>query len=171
MKTYVCYKCCTVFTPKYKPSNPNRPFCSRSCAAKVNNIEHPKRREEGVCSVCQSPCPSKYLTCSSCRHLKRGRAYFESLTLDSYRQRISVSGKHQSWLNAHVRYFARQWTDVSGGCTKCGYIKHVEVCHIIPVSSFSGDRTMGEVNSPDNIIVLCRNCHWEFDNLPRLPIS
>ena len=167
LQSYTCYKCNTTFTSKSKPSNPNRPFCSRSCSAQVNNKEHPKRREEGVCSICQSPCPRRYKTCSSCRHLKRGREYYESMTLDSYRNKLSVKDKHRSWLNVHVRYFARKWTDISEGCAWCGYTKHVEVCHVIPVSSFSGDRTLGEVNSSDNIIVLCRNCHWEFDNLPR----
>ena len=167
MKSYTCYRCHITFTPKTKPSNPNRPFCSRSCAAQVNNVEHPKRGPEGVCKICQSPCPSRFKTCSDCRHVGRGREYHESKTLDFYRSKLSVSGKHPSWINAHVRYFARKWTDTSGGCSQCGYSKHVEVCHIVPVSSFSGDRTLGEVNSLSNIIVLCRNCHWEFDNLPR----
>jgi hypothetical protein len=23
---------------------------------------------------------------------------------------------------------------------------------------------LGEINSPDNVLILCRNCHWEFDH-------
>lgn len=49
-------------------------------------------------------------------------------------------------------------------CNKCGYDKHVEICHIKSVSSFSGDSLLGEINHKSNLMGLCPNCHWEFDN-------
>lgn len=49
-------------------------------------------------------------------------------------------------------------------CQNCAYSKHVEICHIKPVASFELDTPIDIINSPDNILYLCRNCHWEFDN-------
>jgi len=49
-------------------------------------------------------------------------------------------------------------------CRNCGYDKHIEVCHIKPISKFSLDTLIDVINDPSNITILCRNCHWEFDN-------
>jgi len=49
-------------------------------------------------------------------------------------------------------------------CQSCGYDKHVEICHIKPIHKFSEDTLISVVNDPSNILVLCRNCHWEHDH-------
>lgn len=49
-------------------------------------------------------------------------------------------------------------------CAICGYDKHVEIAHIKSVSSFNDDATIREINSIDNLIALCPNHHWEYDN-------
>lgn len=49
-------------------------------------------------------------------------------------------------------------------CSICGYDKHYEVCHIKAVSDFSDDTPIPEINSISNLIALCPNHHWEFDN-------
>ncbi|NDG25698.1 MAG: HNH endonuclease [Proteobacteria bacterium] len=49
----------------------------------------------------------------------------------------------------------------------CIYDKHFEVAHIKPISEFSKDTLITIVNDPSNLIPLCPNCHWEFDNLNR----
>lgn len=54
-------------------------------------------------------------------------------------------------------------------CQYCGYDKHVEVCHIKPIHSFSLDTLISTVNAPENILILCPNCHWEFDRKNRKP--
>ncbi len=53
-------------------------------------------------------------------------------------------------------------------CAKCGYDKHVEVCHIKPISSFDKSTPLGIVNGKENLMLLCPNCHWEHDNLQRV---
>ena len=65
-----------------------------------------------------------------------------------------------------MRSFNRQWNrDLAlKPCEICGYNKHINLCHIKDIASFSDDATLGEVNSPDNIRVMCKNHHWEFDN-------
>ena len=68
--------------------------------------------------------------------------------------------------NSHIRGLARiQHKDLlKQPCAYCGYTRHVELCHIKAVSSFSEESLVSEVNSVDNVIQLCRNCHWEFDH-------
>jgi len=49
-------------------------------------------------------------------------------------------------------------------CAICGYSNCVEVAHIKAVSEFENDATIREINSVDNLIGLCPNHHWEYDN-------
>jgi 5-methylcytosine-specific restriction endonuclease McrA len=49
-------------------------------------------------------------------------------------------------------------------CRHCGYDKYIEVCHKRSLASFPDDTPISVVNSLDNLIGLCRNCHWEFDH-------
>src|SRR5204863_3392979 len=44
-----------------KTRNPK--FCSRSCAAKQNNVLVPKRKLAGACAVCQVPVPRRHRYC------------------------------------------------------------------------------------------------------------
>ena len=49
-------------------------------------------------------------------------------------------------------------------CQKCGYDKHVEVAHIKAISIFDENTLISVINHPSNLLVLCPNCHWEFDH-------
>ena len=49
-------------------------------------------------------------------------------------------------------------------CKICGYNKHIEVAHIKAVSEFDDNTLISEINSIDNLIALCPNHHWEYDN-------
>ena len=49
-------------------------------------------------------------------------------------------------------------------CAICGYSTHIEIAHIKAVSDFEDSATIAEINSIDNLIVLCPNHHWEYDN-------
>lgn len=42
-------------------------------------------------------------------------------------------------------------------CAVCGYDKHYEIAHIKAVADFDDDTL-------DNLIALCPNHHWEYDN-------
>ena len=46
----------------------------------------------------------------------------------------------------------------------CNYDHHYEVCHIKPIKDFSLNSLIYEINNKDNLIHLCPNHHWEFDN-------
>lgn len=49
-------------------------------------------------------------------------------------------------------------------CKICGYNNHVEIAHIKSVSEHDDSSTIAQINSIDNLIGLCPNHHWEYDN-------
>lgn len=145
-------------------------FCSRSCAASYNNTIKAKRKpKERECSSCGAKFRrkrgSRSTLCQTCK-TTRDELDYKTMTLGEYQQKLSVKGKHTSWKNAHVRNFCRSWNKdlQSKACQVCGYTKHVELAHSKPIASFSPDTPLGLINDKSNIFVLCRNCHWEFDN-------
>lgn len=49
-------------------------------------------------------------------------------------------------------------------CAICGYTNHIEVAHIKAVSKFTEETPISTINSITNLIGLCPNHHWEYDN-------
>lgn len=65
-----------------------------------------------------------------------------------------------------IRQLNRQWNKhlvENGKCQNCKYSKHVELAHITPISAYDKKTTIETVNCEANQLVLCPNCHWEFD--------
>ncbi len=146
----------------------NPKFCSRSCSAKESN-KTPKRKLTRKCLDCDDLVWTYRHTRCEKHFLEYKAGEYKNKTIGEYRTMLSVKGKHPSWLNSHVRGFARSWLKhlTKKPCSNCGYDKHVELAHIKAVSSFSNDALLSDINSEVNVVPLCRNCHWEFDNLPR----
>lgn len=144
-------------------------FCSRSCSVSFSNRASPKRKLTKKCSKCDSIVRNYRSTLCEPHFLENKENQYRDKTLGYYRNKLSVKGKHPSWVNAHVRGFARSWLKhlAESPCCRCGYDKHVELAHIKAVTDFTDDDLLRDVNSEDNVIPLCPNCHWEFDNLPR----
>lgn len=68
-----------------------------------------------------------------------------------------------------IRMMARKITkNREQKCSKCNYNKHVETCHIKSISSFLLETPISVINSEENLILLCPNCHWEKDNLYKI---
>ena len=153
----------------------NPKFCSRSCSAKHSNIS-PKRKRTKQCKNCEVLILSNRTFCShECAKACGGRwTHCNGYTMDgvkvsSWQNKTlaDYQGRAKYQVNSQVRSVARQVMDKSGvpkKCCKCGYDKHVEVSHIKPISHFSSDSLIMDINSIDNLEYLCPNCHWEHDN-------
>jgi len=151
-----------------KPTN-NPRFCSKTCSAIHTNKERSKHKRTLKCS-CGKLRLARHKRCPECikeggggswpRNALRNRKLAEVLEMPS------VKGKHPSWACAHIRQLARDDNAdlLKLPCPICGYAKHVELCHIKPISSFPKTATIAEVNDRSNLIILCRNCHWELDH-------
>jgi RNA polymerase subunit RPABC4/transcription elongation factor Spt4 len=139
-------------------------FCNSSCAATYNNLKTPKRKMQKTCKHCKSLIPNQYTYCQSCisdnKHL-RGKKAIKDKTLSEImygNKRASVYGA----VRHHAKYVLKERVNV---CEKCGYNKHVEVCHKKPIFAFEPSTLISKINDSSNLILLCPNCHWEFDNI------
>ena len=125
-------------------STTNPKFCSRSCAAKFNNKTSPKRAKTEKRKIRDS------------NRLER-----ENKTLGDYIYRST----YKSNVYGNIRHMARLVVaDIPNVCINCGYSRHVEVCHIKAISTFPHTTKLKDINNKDNLVKLCKNCHWEFDN-------
>ena len=169
-KSFKC-ECCNIFYIRTL-NHRNEKFCSRDCLIKMRNLNKQntikkknKNYKKKQCATCTNVIHFYSIHCGQC-HMLTEREIIRNTTLNEYHQKISVLGKHPSWINAQIRQFNRSWNKelTKLPCAYCTYDKHVELAHIKAVTSFDGHNTIGEVNELPNIIQLCRNCHWEFDN-------
>ncbi len=137
----------------------NPKYCSRSCSVRESN-KKPKRKRSKQCKDCGTPILSPRTRCIDC---------YKKFWLISHRGiRLSdLQDKAKYQISAQVRNHARTVfsnTHDERKCHLCGYDKHIEVCHIKSINSFPPDAPITEVNDPSNLVGLCPNCHWEFDN-------
>lgn len=141
--------------------SPNH-YCSRSCSAKMNNKLTPKRKKEGLCRGCKIEINSAYTWCDECwKHRKSKRSVSNKTKLE-----LTIKdggGNKYRKIRHHAHIIANKTGLINKPC-RCGYSKHVEICHIKSIESFPDDALASEINHIDNLIQLCPNCHWEFDN-------
>lgn len=91
----------------------------------------------------------------------------QSPILQKTKGELLFSRKNYQSYRSAVRKLAEKAYKESGkplSCSICGYDKHIEVAHIKAVSDFDDSSTIAEINSIDNLIALCPNHHWEYDN-------
>lgn len=77
--------------------------------------------------------------------------------------------RRSNWQNARstIQKNARKnynESDKPKQCIICGYDKHYEVAHIKAVSEFGDNALISEINDIENLVALCPNHHWEYDN-------
>lgn len=133
----------------------NASYCSRKCSAVSSNKVSPKRSKKPKFCKCGKPVYGRRVVCLDCDPTE---VDWSVITIGQMRSQRKVQ------VNSRVRNLARQWYAIKGVCSVCGYDKHTELHHIKPISSFGPDALILEVNSNDNLLELCPNCHWEADN-------
>lgn len=137
--------------------SPNH-YCSRKCSHSVNTKQNPRRIKTKKCKICDTLIFSSRQKCPQCiKNLQ---------PLDYTLEEAIYTKHHKSSAFALVRSRARTIAKHLGlnKCVKCGYSKHVEIAHIKPISDFPLSAKLSEVNSQNNLLPLCPNCHWEHDH-------
>lgn len=121
------------------------------------------KKRKVMCKKCGIWCGSGKKYCKDCRIAVRLELKENSLQMtksNAVYNRGEISNRY-----AKIRYHARNlYENILTKCENCGYDKHIEICHIKPIKNFSDSSTIKEINQRSNIIGLCPNCHWEFDN-------
>lgn len=156
-KTKPCFTC-------QQPTK-NKKYCSRSCSAKSTNRSHQKRHKlMHPCKKCSIPVRKKHRYCEKCRPIVTDYRTCTKTLGDFINE---YKGKSRSGVFSAIRARARYHLQKNGElskCQNCGYNKHVEACHIKAISKFPLTTPINIINKRSNLAVLCKNCHWEFDN-------
>lgn len=129
-------------------------FCSRSCSATANNVARGKQQRRWVtCEVCGDRFrPSKgQVRCSvACRTSSRHKLFIERWLL----------GTESGGKNGSVSVHIRRWLIEKYGClcSRCGWSEVNTTTGRVPINvdHIDGD---SENNRPDNLRLLCPNCH------------
>ena len=103
------------------------------------------------------------------RYKKQGFLSIKKIEPVSSKTKGELFSCRKNWQSARtsIRKDAQKVFEQSGKpyrCAICGYDKHIEIAHIKAVSEFDDSALLTEINHPDNLIALCPNHHWEFDN-------
>jgi len=152
-----------------KRETKNAKYCSRSCAVGKNNSIEPKRKGAIArkCKDCNVVLDRsrRSVRCEKCFDEWSLTKVASSNTIGAIRKKLKEKNVHPSWGNSEVRHNCRAINSFRPlVCQVCGYDKHVEHCHIKPVRDFTDDALLSDVNAPANVLILCRNHHWEFDH-------
>ena len=176
---------------KEKPSDfKTRKFCNMSCSSTYNNKHYPRKRRQleykptvqrepfkvSSCNCCKTEIILELLGdkrhystkqfCDNCRDKQKGsqkRIKPETRTKgELFSVRCNWQSARTSIRNNAVKVLGA--TGLTKECKICGYTNHVEVCHLKSVADFSSDTLVAEINHQDNLVYLCPNHHWEFDN-------
>jgi predicted restriction endonuclease len=160
-----CSKVIEVKDDKKVSDTRKQKFCNKSCSVSLNNKLYPKR--------------SKVLADGSIEKIKTYIRKEGVTPYDEHIKKISILNKtkgqlfehRNGWQNARSsiqrsarNIFFKHHSKDGVRCLSCGYALHVDVCHIKSVSSFSNDTLVSDINDINNLVGLCKNHHWEFDN-------
>lgn len=156
-----CLYCLKEFIGDYR-----KRFCNHKCAGLYNS-----NKIENRFSICKK--------CNNSFSLKRKasggfliKKICDDCSLESSfanQTKGSLYDRRKNWQSANsgLRKHARKVYAESGQpqvCKVCGYDKHIEISHIKSVKDFLDDVKVLEINAIDNLVGLCPNHHWEFDN-------
>lgn len=124
-------------------------FCNHSCAAATTNKNRIKLSDHKI-------------------YVKPKKHTVSKLTIKTL-NKTKIFELSKNWQSARstIRKDACRVYKQSGKeykCNVCGYSNHVEIAHIKAVSEFDNESTLLEINDINNLVALCPNHHWEFDN-------
>lgn len=162
-ETYRCREC-NKEVSRTPSQIENNIFCSKTCAAVFNNKirERKSRAKKHKCTICFVELNSKRKYCNDCfkehRYKNKKTKDWSIVTIQE------LEYKNKPYKYVRIRDHARSVTkDREQKCQKCGYDKYVECCHIKAIKEFDKKTKLSEVNHPNNLVLLCPNCHKEMD--------
>lgn len=143
----VCKNCRSVIDVKDNEkvsSVRKKSFCNRNCSATFNNLKREKKIKV------DKPKNEKI---DLIGHLTKGEIFTRYKTYQSARSAICKHARRTFNIPTKERC-----------CKICGYSNHTDIAHVKSVASFDDAATIAQINSPENLIALCPNHHWEFDS-------
>lgn len=152
-----CVVCNKEFTTTH--DHRNKKFCSRSCANTITKRKHKIK----CCPICNTA--HQRPTSEFCSHYCKMLYRMQTTTIADITQVRKGGANAYDLIRSNARNVSKYYFNLPEACcAHCEYDKHVEVCHIIDIKDFDITTLLSVVNAKENLILLCRNCHWEFDH-------
>ena len=183
-------QCCRKIIPYEHRQNK---FCNASCAASYNNVHIKKNYSNKLDEFSDEEFIHILKTSSNWEQISSKFGYKGLVNqqtriqirerAEKLAQQVNVSKNvdwskvtkkelfetRSNWQSARtqIRKMAQDNYNNAGKeykCAVCGYNKHVEIAHIKAVADFDDSTPITEINDINNLIGLCPNHHWEYDN-------
>lgn len=142
----------------------NSKYCSKHCSAVVNN-NIPKRQRKFIpCQYCGREAIPRNKYCKEHKGYRKIENYiskekdWSQISIKDYKGKHQYNDRLPRARNIYIK------ANLPMQCKLCGYDKFVEICHIKAIHTFPENTPISIINSLDNLIALCPNCHWEFDH-------
>lgn len=165
-----CPFCKVIFTPKYSYQK----YCSSKCANCASTARFHERQKflSRKCKMCNIFISHHAITgyCKSCFDALR-MVKAEQKTLKELKLERAGSNTYTRIRDNLANKFRRYVPNSYHKCFLCGEDEVYELCHIKPVSSFSDDTILKEINSFSNLVVLCPTHHWKYDHPDKCTID
>ena len=137
-------------------------FCNHSCSAIFSNIKRGYKIRIGIKCKCAGKKEYESEMCRQCRNNEKNNEFLKR-TIESFIKSRKGYFTHQmEGIRKHARKVLGQSTKLKM-CEKCGWDKYVQACHKIPIYKFPKTTKVEEVNNIDNLMWLCPNDHWLYD--------
>ena len=149
----------------------NRKFCSQSCSTSffnqnVNGRKTGKQRKLVACKHCGDIVQTlRRLYCNKCSKDNKIKTSKGTILYTSAIKSDLLTKDTQKY--RRIRQYARIAAKKHGlldKCFICDYSLHVECAHKKAINSFSDDTLISVINDRLNLVGLCPNHHWEFEN-------
>ena len=141
---------------KYRERGTVKKFCSSSCSATYNNLQ---KRTDRYCLHCSELIGrnSKKYCSRLCQKLYRRRLYIDKWLSGEVSGNIGIQSID---LSSYVRKYLLEQAKYS--CSLCGYSKRHKITgnYILSIDHIDGNH---KNSRPENLRVLCPNCHAETE--------
>lgn len=119
-----------------------------------------------ICIKCGSKIPETSKSIKYCSE-RCSRLYLKSLyrkrnaeKFNKYRRDRRKKGYKNFYKDSQKDKLIVALKSYQGGCLKCGSKENLEIHHIRP-------RMLGGEHNMGNVMLLCKKCHYDFENLTR----
>lgn len=145
-----------------KKSKSNLRYCNRICLAQSKiKVKSMCKKQSKSCSICNTNISGKNKYCELCKSQKIPSSY--NCTKKEMFDKCKNWQSARTQIRKHAKLIFNNYIKTNK-CSICNYSKHIEICHIKPVKDFSDNCLLSQINNPNNLVALCPNHHWEFDN-------
>lgn len=133
----------------------------KPCNSKLQSEIYTKNRR--LCPQCNGSLHKLATVCNTCLlENKKLSVLHNNTPIKNYLYKNNKDPNFFSRIRSHAASVVKH-LQLSSNCSVCNF-PHTDICHIKPIADFDENTPICEVNSRDNLIILCKNCHWLFDH-------